>query len=142
MILPVPLKTLPKGRHALAAPVLAPDAGNFDSMFQRLFKKVEGTLIPSLDADDQAVINPVRKLRLPAKEGALLFQKFHEIFRRLDADGGRHLPYLQLMKSCVPEIKIGIRRGIHVEIVMLCGNKGGLRVIGIVIIPSRLILHV
>ena len=142
MVLPVPLKTFSKGCDPFAAPVLAPQAGHLDSFFQGLVKESEGAFIASLYADDQAVVYPFRKFRLAPKECSQLFQQFQEGGGCLNADGCRHLPNLQLMEILVPEIKIRICRGIHMEVIVMAGYKGGFRIVGIVIVASRLVFHI
>ena len=142
MELPVPLKTLSKGSHPLSAPVLAPEAGHLDAAVHGLFQKSEGSLGSALDSDDETVVNPVGKLRLTPEKFALLFQKLYKCSRRLDADGGRNLPDLELVEVLICEIKIRVSRGIHVQIIVSAGHKRGLGEIGVVIVASRLVLHV
>ena len=136
MEMPVPLKTFAEGCDALAAPVLTPDPGNLDSVFQSFFHQPEGTLVSALYAHDQTVVDPFRKLRLTSEKCTLLFQQFQKAACRLDADRSRNLPDLQLVKIRIAEIKVRVCGRIHMEIIMLGRYKGRLRVISIVIISA------
>ena len=135
--MPVPLQALAKARHPLAAPVLAPQAGDLDAVLQALVHDAKAALVATLGTDDEAVVDPLRQLRLAAQERGQLFQQLHECGGGFDADKARHIPALQLMVARVAEIEIPVSRGIHVEVIMAAGNVGRLRVIGVVIIAAR-----
>ena len=142
MKMPIPLQTLAEGGDALAAPVLAPDAGDLDVVLQGLFQQAEGALAPALHADDKTVVDPVGKLRLAAKEGALLREKVEEGIRGFDADGGGNFPELQFVEVLMPEVEIRIGRGVGMQVVVPAGDIGGLGEVGVVIIAAGLVLHI
>ena len=139
---PVPLQALAEGGDAFSAPVLAPDAGNLDVVLQSLLQKTEGTLVSTLDTDDETVVDPVGELGLAAEEGGLLLQQGEKALRSFDADGGGNLPELQLMEILMTEIEIRIGRGVGVQVIMPAGDIGGLRKVRVVIITAGLVLHI
>ena len=137
VVMPIPLEALAEAGHPLAAPVLAPQAGDLDAFFEALLHDAEAALVAALGADDEAVVDPLRQLRLAAQESSELFQQFHKGGRCLDADEARHVPALQLVVVGVAEIEIAVSGGVHVEVVAAAGNVGRLRVVGVVIITAR-----
>ncbi len=133
--MPVPLETLAEAGDALAAPVLAPETGNLDAGLQALLQNLEAPLA-ALGTDDESVVDPVRKLRLPSQICGQLFEKRQEVLGPLKADQLRHIPGLQLVIARLPEIEVAVGCGIHVQIVAPGGNIGRLREIGVVVITA------
>ena len=136
VVMPVPLEALAKAGHPLATPVLTPQTGDLDAFFQTFVHDVKAALAAALCTNDQAVIDPLRQLRLASKKGGELFQQLHKGRRRLNADKARHVPALQLVVTGVAEVEIAVSGGIHVEVVVTAGNVGGLRVVGVVVVTT------
>ena len=137
VVMPIPLEALAKAGHPLAAPVLTPQAGDLDAFFQASVHDVKAALAAALRTNDQAVIDPLRQLRLTSKKSSELFQQLHKGGRCLDADKARHIPALQLVVVEIAKIEIAVSGGIHVEVVVTAGNVGRLRVVGVVIVTAR-----
>lgn len=105
-------------------------------MLQALVHDAEAPLVAALGTDDQAVIDPIRQLRLAAQECGQLLQQLHKGGGCFDADETRNVPALQLMVMRVAEIEIAVSRGIHVEIIVAAGNVSRFRGVGVVVVTA------
>lgn len=117
-------------------PVLAPDTGHFNAMFQALIQYPKAALGAALRTDDQAIVHPIRQSRLTAKERSFLFQKMLKTICSFNANKSRNFPHLQLMEIRIAEVKVRIGGGVHVQVVSLAGNIGGLGVVSVIVVSA------